>query len=641
MAVSIRSFFLCIIISSSIFANQPEQKIRLQLKWFSSFQFAGYYMALEKGYYKEAGLDVTIIERNPQKNNIDQVVNGEAEYGVADSALLLYRAEGKPVQIMASIFQHSPLIFIAHKDSGIVSPYEMKGKRVSYQKGIDDAPLLAMMDQASIAPADYKYYPLDFTNMAFIRHEVDVMSAYSSDQPFLMKELNIPITIINPLNYGIDFYGDNLFSTEKELTEHPERAKHFMEASIRGWHYALANPNETIAILRSKYNAQSSVEHLEYEAQISKKMIMPSMVDIGYSNPQRFYRIAEIYRAMNKANKADLDRALDGLIWNPYEKHQIDVRYFYISLVLLTFIVAVTIILITISRKLKMMVIKRTRALEEQQMMTDKYVIISATDLKGTITYVSKAFCEISGYTKEELIGKQHNVIRHPDTPSSLHKELWGNLHMEKPWVGEIKNIAKDGSIYWVLMHIDPILNENRETIGYRSIQQNITDKKYAEELSITDQLTQLYNRGYLDNILHKEITRTQRYGTPMSVIMIDIDYFKEVNDIYGHLAGDKVLIEIAKILKSNIRVTDTLGRWGGEEFMIICAQNNLDEAVKMAEKLRLSIAAYTFQDIGTKTASFGVATIQINEDGLSLIQRVDSALYNAKKLGRNRVCSQ
>lgn len=637
MNILVRFILLCVLASPSIYANQPAQKIKLQLKWFSSFQFAGYYMALEKGFYKEAGLDVTIIERNPQQNNIEQVVKGEAEYGVADSALLLYRAEGKPVQIMASIFQHSPLIFIAHKESGIVSPYEMKGKRVSYQKGIDDAPLLAMLEQANIASTDYKYSPLDFTNMAFIRHEVDVMSAYSSDQPYRMKELNIPITIINPLNYGIDFYGDNLFSTEKELSEHPDRAKRFMEASIRGWHYALENPDETIAVLRNKYNAQSSVEHLQFEAQVSKNMIMPSMVDIGYSNPQRFYRIAEIYRSMNKANKADLDRALDGLIWNPYEKHQIDVRYFYIALALLALIIVVTLVLIAISRKLRSMVIKRTRALEEQQMMTDKYVIISATDLKGTITYISKAFSEISGYSKEELIGKQHNVIRHPDTPSSIHQELWKDLNTGKGWSGEVKNITKDGSTYWVLMHIDPILDENGTPIGYRSIQQNITDKKYAEELSITDQLTQLYNRSYLDKILHKEITRFQRYGTLMSVIMIDIDYFKEVNDLYGHLAGDTVLIEIAKILKSNIRTTDTLGRWGGEEFMIICADNSLNEAIQLAEKLRMAIASYTFSEVGTKTASFGVATSKPNEDELSLVQRVDNALYKAKENGRNR----
>jgi len=633
----VRIIFLCLFISSSISANQPSQKIRLQLKWFSSFQFAGYYMALEKGFYKEAGLDVTVIERDPQKNNIEQVVNGEAEYGVADSALLLYRAEGKPVRIMASIFQHSPLIFISHKNSGIVSPYEMKGKKVSYQKGIDDAPLLAMLNQAHIAPTDYQYSPLDFTNKAFIRHEVDVMSAYSSDQPFLMQELNIPITIINPLNYGIDFYGDNLFSTEKELSEHPDRAKLFLEASIRGWHYALSNPDETIAILRQNTIAQSSVEHLKYEAQVTEDMMMPSIVDIGYTNPQRFYRIAEIYRSMNKANQADLDRALDGLIWNPDEKRQIDVRYFYISLVLLASIVVVTIILITISRKLRSMVVKRTRALEEQQIMTDKYVIISATDLNGVITYVSKAFCEISGYTEAELIGQQHKIIRHPDTPISVYNDLWNHLHAGKSWSGEIKNIAKDGSAYWVLTHVNPIVNENGSITGYRSIQQNISDKKYAEELSITDQLTQLFNRSYLDKILNKEMIRFQRYGTPMSLIMIDIDYFKEVNDLHGHLLGDLVLVEIARILKSNIRITDTLGRWGGEEFMIICSENTLDDAVHLAEKLRMAIEDFTFADIGRKTASFGVACLQADDDKQGFIQRADNALYKAKKLGRNR----
>lgn len=634
MKLLVRLILVFIVTATSIFADN----IKLQLKWFSSFQFAGYYMALEKGFYKEAGLDVTILERNPQKNNIEQVINGESQYGVADSAILLYRAEGKPVQIMASIFQHSPLIFIAHKDSGIVSPYEMKGKKVSYQKGIDDAPLLATLEDANIKATDYTYVPLDFTSQAFMDHKVDVMSAYLSDQPYLMKENNIPITIINPLNYGIDFYGDNLFATEKELSENPDRAKRFLEASLRGWHYALANRDETIAVLRDKYNAQRSVEHLKSEADIMEKMIMPSMIDLGYTNPERFTRIGEIYRSLNKVNKADIDRALNGLIWNPYEKHKIDARYLYISLVLLVSIILIAIMLVFISRKLQKMVIKRTRALEEQQILTDRYVIVSITDLNGIITYVSEAFCKISGYSKEELIGKKHNVLHDPDSQSSIYEELWEHLHAGKSWTGEIKNIDKDGNLYWVLTHIEPVIDENGILTGYQGIQQNITDKKYAEKLSITDPLTQLYNRSYLDKILSKEIPRFQRYGTPISVIMIDIDYFKEVNDLHGHLTGDMVLVELAQILKSNIRTTDTLGRWGGEEFMIICAQNDLDEAVQLADKLRLAIASHVFPQIGTKTASFGVATIEPNEVELGLIQRVDSALYKAKELGRNRV---
>ena len=256
--------YLALILFMMLFATtaaaEPLEKMRLQLKWFSSFQFAGYYMALEKGYYEQSGLEVEIIERDPSKNNIIQVVDGEAEYGVADSAVLLYRAQGKPIKILASIFQHSPLVFISRKDSGIFSPYEMKGKILSYQRGIDDAPLLATLKEANLNEADYQFAPLDFTNRAFLRGEVDVMSAYLSDQPFTMKEKGVEINVINPLNYGVDFYGDNLITTQQELDHHPERAKAFLEASLKGWKYALDHKDETIKALTTKYGAKSIVD---------------------------------------------------------------------------------------------------------------------------------------------------------------------------------------------------------------------------------------------------------------------------------------------------------------------------------------------------------------------------------------------
>ncbi|MBF0245247.1 MAG: ABC transporter substrate-binding protein, partial [Planctomycetes bacterium] len=255
-----------LLFSLSLSAQEPSEKVRLQLKWFSSFQFAGYYMALEKGYYKEAGLDVEILERDPKKNNIDEVISGEAEYGVADSALLLYRVKGKPLKLLASIMQHSPLVFIARKESGIHSPYEMKGKILSYQKGLDDAPLLAMLKSANINEADYTFAPLDFTSGALMRGEVDVMSAYLSNQPFFMREQGVEITIINPLSYGIDFYGDNLFTTESEIAKHPKRVVAFTQASLKGWRYALMHKEETIALLHSKYNSKRTMAHLQYEA---------------------------------------------------------------------------------------------------------------------------------------------------------------------------------------------------------------------------------------------------------------------------------------------------------------------------------------------------------------------------------------
>ncbi|MBR9885626.1 MAG: ABC transporter substrate-binding protein, partial [Oceanospirillales bacterium] len=147
----VRYCFSCLLIffSALVFADDsqdtPLESVRLQLKWFHSFQFAGYYMAKEKGFYEEAGLDVELIERDPKLNNIRQVIEGTADYGVADSSLLLYRAEGNPVRVMASIFQHSPLVFITRGSSDNIGPESLAGKRLSYQKGLDEAPLLSML----------------------------------------------------------------------------------------------------------------------------------------------------------------------------------------------------------------------------------------------------------------------------------------------------------------------------------------------------------------------------------------------------------------------------------------------------------------------------------------------------------------
>ncbi len=637
MNLFFRLFLLSYIIFLNAFASEPTNKVTLQLKWFSSFQFAGYYMALDKGFYKEAGLDVSILERNAQKNNIMQVVNGEATYGVADSALLLYRADGKPVKVMASIFQHSPLIFIAHKDSKIFSPYEFKGKRISYEPGLDDSPLLAMMNDAGIKRSDYALVPHDFTAQAFIDGKVDMMSAYLSDQPFLMQEKHIPITIINPLNYGVDFYGDNLFATDQELASNPERAKKFLQASIRGWHYALEHEDETIAVLRSKYGAKSSVEHLKHEAEVTRNMMLPTLVDIGYTNKERFYRIGEIYRTLGKVNQADMDRALKDFIWNPNEKQKVDVRYLYVVLTLLLFIITFTLLLAITKRKLQSMVARKTKALVEQQSMTDKYVIMISTDLKNNITDASTAFCDLFGYTKLELMGKKIETVYNLDT-ASFYQEIMSQLDEHKKWSGEIRNADKEKNIYWLFANIEAIFDELGLVKGYRAIQQNITDKKFAQKLSITDTLTELYNRSYLNTKLHAEVNLFHRYNTPMGIIMIDIDYFKDVNDTYGHLVGDSVLVEFAEILRVNVRITDIVGRWGGEEFVIICPSNTLRQVAELAEKLRLIVESYTFNKVGKKTASFGVGMIHNNEDEMDLIRRIDDALYEAKRLGRNRV---
>lgn len=166
--------------------------------------------------------------------------------------------------------------------------------------------------------------------------------------------------------------------------------------------------------------------------------------------------------------------------------------------------------------------------------------------------------------------------------------------------------------------------------------------RKYNEKLellSVTDKLTQVYNRVKLDEILEQQEHLYQRYQQRFSVIMIDIDFFKSVNDQFGHQAGDSILIEFSNLISNNIRSTDILGRWGGEEFMIISPKTNADNSCIQAEKLRTTIENHSFEPIGSMTASFGVAEYRKDTTSIKdLIAHADQALYLAKKQGRNQV---
>ncbi len=164
---------------------------------------------------------------------------------------------------------------------------------------------------------------------------------------------------------------------------------------------------------------------------------------------------------------------------------------------------------------------------------------------------------------------------------------------------------------------------------------------KQLRLLSITDQLTGLHNRLHLDNIFMAEIQKAKRYGRPFSIVALDFDYFKRINDEHGHQTGDSVLIELSRLLKQHVREADTLGRWGGEEFLIICPETNLRGAVQLAENLRIAIEKYDFKVIGFSTSSFGVASYRPGDTEELMMERADNALYKAKALGRNQVAAE
>ncbi|QOY55086.1 PAS domain S-box protein [Candidatus Sulfurimonas marisnigri] len=163
---------------------------------------------------------------------------------------------------------------------------------------------------------------------------------------------------------------------------------------------------------------------------------------------------------------------------------------------------------------------KYNKKINNDMKIIDKYVLLSYSDTKGRITYVSEALCKLNGYTKEELIGKPYSIFRHPDSKKELFKDLWKTIQSGKNWRGEVKNKRKDSSPYWVDLFISPNFDDNGVIDGYTALRYNITDKKRIEELSVTDQLTQISNRLYLDKSYDDEIKRALRYNNTFSVIV-------------------------------------------------------------------------------------------------------------------------
>ena len=273
--------FIFSILSYNLFASKVKlESVNVQLKWFYQYQFAGIIMAKEKGFYEDFGLDVTIKERNPKLNNIQQVLDGESQYGVADAVILRYRAEGKPVKVLATIFQHNAMVLLSKKGSGIISPYEIRGKKIAYQVGLDDSTITSLLEFAKLGKQDYTLMPMDYTHMDFVNGNVDVTESYVSNEPYwLKKEYGIDVNIIDPKNYGIDFYGDLIFTTEKEIENHPSRVKKFKNATLKGWKYALENTHETIETILKKYNSRNlTYDKLDYEAKITKNLIAETYI---------------------------------------------------------------------------------------------------------------------------------------------------------------------------------------------------------------------------------------------------------------------------------------------------------------------------------------------------------------------------
>ena len=295
--------------------------------------------------------------------------------------------------------------------------------------------------------------------------------------------------------------------------------------------------------------------------------------------------------------------------------------------------------------------------------------VIWTMSLSGDITYISPSVERLRGFTVDEAMSQTLDQIHPPE--SAIHTmayftALGTALASGAPapeFKGELEYLCKDGSTMWAQVHVLPHFDSAGNIVEILGVSRDITDRKTAllaleeserrlqqvnsdliaatnelQRLSTTDPLTNAWNRRYLQAVLESEVARSMRYGQPLTLLMLDIDRFKQVNDNFGHHVGDEVLVDIVMRIQRRIRAEDVLCRWGGEEFMILTPHARLQGGQVLAEQLREAIETRDFPHVGQLTVSVGVAEFDPERSLDNWLMRVDEAMYRAKEAGRNLV---
>lgn len=290
------------------------ETVTIQLKWLHQFQFAGYYAAQDQGYYREAGLDVKLLEARPGHDSLQAVLQGEAQYGIGNTALLAARARGLPVVVLASLYQHSAAALLVRRDVG-GKPHLGPNSRIMLAPNNEELALFLRkhgVPTESLLPVAH-----NFSYDDLLDGRVDAMSIYTTEAPYILEHSSLGYQILSPRSQGDDFYGDVLYTTESELRDHPQRAAALRAATLRGWAYAMQHPDELVDLIRARYPQRHSREHLLYEAQHIVPLLAQDSIELGYSDPQRWQAIASSYMAQGMLPE---DFKLDGFLYQPEQQ---------------------------------------------------------------------------------------------------------------------------------------------------------------------------------------------------------------------------------------------------------------------------------------------------------------------------------
>lgn len=414
----LRIFFWLVILAVNLLpwqldaAENSLQKVTLALKWKHAFQFAGYYAAINKGFYRAEGLDVTLTVPDNSVFPVESVIKSLAEYGVSSGDLIKARVEGAPIVVLGVIFQHSPIILLSRKDKNLMYLADYVGKNLMVADGAGGwEEVLAMFIKEGINPALLRKSPHQWSVDPIISGEVDASVDYITDQPHQMLLKGVEPRAIKPIDYGIDFYADSLFTSESELKNNPKRVEAFLKASIRGWEYALSHIDEMVKLIIEMPGVRErglTEEHLKFEAGQMLELIQPKLVEIGHMNPARWKRMADTYASLGVIPAGS---SLDGFLYQP-DGHARQYRQIMHFFTVTLFLAGFTVMLIMLwNYKLKQQVKIQTEKLNESRSFTIQAVDYSRQLFgwltpDGVLQFANKTALEMIAKSPRDVIGQ-------------------------------------------------------------------------------------------------------------------------------------------------------------------------------------------------------------------------------------------
>ena len=747
LRVGLILWFCC----TSAFANDL-QYVRVQLEWKYQFEFAGFIAAKEMGYYREAGLDVDLVEYKPSVDDIVSLIQGDADYVVHNSNLVVHGGHIAPVVVLATYFQRSPLIFVTHPS--IRTPSELVGKRIM---GTTDefrySSLALLLNHFYVNSANSDIREHTFSIDDFIQGKVDAMSAFRSNQLYELDRLGVAYNVIDPADYGFVSSAVSVLATQERVVQNPERTQRFVEATNRGWEYALDHVDEVINMILEHYSQQKSAPALRYEATVSEQMMQLDLFPLGATSDELGQRI---FKQLKRSGLLHADEqykqyTLDSLLTKLGKQLQLDPaqrqflldkgqlvacvqgdnlpleamqsqeyvgivaeliqktfsrdvpvpllvhpivsgeswqetlargRCDFVSMAIangrdkkfaysreylqqpLLLATSVDTVFVSDLRRLSQRtigavddesILERLRAaypelkFVPQDDPRDALAAVANGELFGYVDESSVIANQIQktysdslkiGATLEQGIGFSMAVNRDQNELLEILDNVASRISGDElmiqraynNWVSVRNETAFDYTLFWQIF-------TGVAVVGAFLFINNLRLRRLSQQLltmSITDALTGAGNRAQADQLLRSAHRDLNKGSSGFGVILCDIDHFKTINDTYGHQTGDLVLKEVTVALSSAMRRDVKICRWGGEEFLILVSDTDEHGLKALTNRLRASIADTTFGNGLEITASFGFGMLNPAMSIDRNITKIDNALYQAKKSGRD-----